>query len=55
MIKPLSHSKTHDYSQPCVKLVLNMAEPIPAMSENAVAVSAVVVYAVVNLVNVNRA
>ena len=50
MIKPLSHSKTHNYSQPCVKLVLNMAEPIPVMSENAVAV-----YAVVNLVNLNGA
>ena len=28
----------HDYSQPCVKLVVNMAEPIPAMFENAVAI-----------------
>ena len=50
MIKPLSHSKTHEYSQACVKIVLNMAESIPAMSENAVAV-----YAVVNLVNLNGA
>ena len=53
MIKPLSHSKTHDYSQPCAKLVVNMAEPIPARKY--CRCFAVLVYAVVNLVNVNRA